>query len=309
MIHLYKAYGLNIASTLLFPEMIEYRAGIPDLYIRFGKVPKTLNTSKLCTNECQIAAKQILFRFENLANYLVSNGTEILIEPHPLANEADIRFYALGLCMSLILHQREFLVLHASAIQVPGGCIAFMAPSGYGKSTLAAAFYQRGFPVLTDDICAVRLRPKKSPEVESAIPQLKLSEASAKKLNICYEHLPPLPNKEKYAFGTQENFIKKAQPLLHIYQLGRGNREDISLQPLSGISKFCALKNHTSHQWILGAMNLQAQHFSLCTTLQKQVPLSQLIRPTSGFQLEELVDFLLAKFKNFRQTHNQGRNG
>ena len=43
------------------------------------------------------------------------------------------------------------LVIHASAVQVDGGAVAFMGPTGRGKSTLAAAFANAGHPFLTDD--------------------------------------------------------------------------------------------------------------------------------------------------------------
>jgi hypothetical protein len=42
--------------------------------------------------------------------------------------------------------------LHASAIDSPLGVVAFAAPSGTGKSTLAAELNRRGWPQFTDDV-------------------------------------------------------------------------------------------------------------------------------------------------------------
>lgn len=42
-------------------------------------------------------------------------------------------------------------MLHASAVLVSGGAIAFLGETGQGKSTLASSFSKRGFPFLTDD--------------------------------------------------------------------------------------------------------------------------------------------------------------
>jgi hypothetical protein len=49
-----------------------------------------------------------------------------------------------------------YLVLHASALQVENRTIAILGNSGKGKSTLAAWFGSRGYPLLTDDCLVLR---------------------------------------------------------------------------------------------------------------------------------------------------------
>jgi hypothetical protein len=46
-------------------------------------------------------------------------------------------------------------VLHASAVRVQDACVAFVAPAGTGKSTLAANLVAHGHRFLTDDVLAV----------------------------------------------------------------------------------------------------------------------------------------------------------
>jgi hypothetical protein len=46
-------------------------------------------------------------------------------------------------------------VLHASAVLVDGGAVAFTARTGVGKSTIATALSRRGFPLWGDDAVAV----------------------------------------------------------------------------------------------------------------------------------------------------------
>ena len=43
------------------------------------------------------------------------------------------------------------LVIHASGVAIGGGAVAFVAATGRGKSTLAAAFARAGMPFLSDD--------------------------------------------------------------------------------------------------------------------------------------------------------------
>ena len=49
-----------------------------------------------------------------------------------------------------------FVVFHASAVQVGDQVVAVLGRSGQGKSTLAASFAARGYPLLTDDCLVVR---------------------------------------------------------------------------------------------------------------------------------------------------------
>ena len=51
----------------------------------------------------------------------------------------------------LLLAERGDLALHASAVAVPGGAVAFLGVSGSGKSTTAWALGEAGFPVLAED--------------------------------------------------------------------------------------------------------------------------------------------------------------
>jgi hypothetical protein len=67
----------------------------------------------------------------------------------------DTATYLLGPVLGLVLHLRGIPCLHASSVAIGDRAIALLGGAGAGKSTTAAAFAQRGFPVLTDDIVAL----------------------------------------------------------------------------------------------------------------------------------------------------------
>lgn len=48
-----------------------------------------------------------------------------------------------------------FELLHASAVEVDAGVVAFVAPSGRGKSSLAAELCRRGYRLFCDDVLAI----------------------------------------------------------------------------------------------------------------------------------------------------------
>ena len=49
-------------------------------------------------------------------------------------------------------------LMHASAVESPGGAVALIAAQGAGKSTLAAQLASEGWPLVTDDILAFERR-------------------------------------------------------------------------------------------------------------------------------------------------------
>ena len=62
-----------------------------------------------------------------------------------------------GRVVPLALQALGFEVLHASAVCLPAGLVAFCAFSEMGKSTTAAAFGARGHPIWADDAVALEI--------------------------------------------------------------------------------------------------------------------------------------------------------
>jgi hypothetical protein len=80
---------------------------------------------------------------------------EILVEPGQAATREQIFDQLRRNVVPLILQSRGFQVLHASAVMLCGGVVAFSGRSLSGKSTLAFALSRRGYDVWTDDALLV----------------------------------------------------------------------------------------------------------------------------------------------------------
>ena len=90
-------------------------------------------------------------------------------------------------------------MLHASAVHVNGKAVLFCGPSGAGKSTLAAALAQRGYPLVTDDLCAITLAPGAPPMVHPDGRQLKLWAQAIERLDLAERRGAPVRNRlEKF---------------------------------------------------------------------------------------------------------------
>ena len=142
----YRVSGLSVASEIALPGLI---AGGPErtaqVTIRRGPVPESLRAASASGPTWQIAGKQFLLRIPDIARFLLTDGSEIVVAPETEAGAADIPIFILGTAFGILLHQREHIVLHASAVRVGDKAVLFCGSSGAGKSTLAAALAQRGY--------------------------------------------------------------------------------------------------------------------------------------------------------------------
>jgi hypothetical protein len=145
-VQFYRVSGLSVASEIVLPGLIAGAQGpAPEVTIRRGPVPDSLPGARASGPTWQIAGKQFLMRIPDIARFLLNDGREIVVAPESEASAADIPIFILGTVFGILLHQREQIVLHASAVRVNGKAVLFAGSSGAGKSTLAAALAQRGY--------------------------------------------------------------------------------------------------------------------------------------------------------------------
>jgi hypothetical protein len=185
-VHFYYTSGLSVGSEIVLPGLHAAAAdvGAPDVRIRRRPVPAAFENASALGPTWQIAGKQFLLRIPNVARFLLTDGQEIAFEAEPGADADDIPIFILGTAFGILLHQREQIVLHGSAVRVNGKAILFCGPSGAGKSTLAAALSQRGYPLITDDFCAITATEAGTPMVHPDGRQLKLWAQAIEKLDL-----------------------------------------------------------------------------------------------------------------------------
>src|SRR3954464_14861332 len=140
----YRLFGLNLRSEIglagLAPAV---EAGVADVEIGFGRVP-----SGDYPPGYSATAGGTLLAVAKVGRYFIREGREIVIEPAEGASERNLRLFLLGSAFGALLHRRGPLPLHANAIDLGRRAVAFSGHSGAGKSTIAAWFHDRGYPVL-----------------------------------------------------------------------------------------------------------------------------------------------------------------
>jgi len=284
----YTAHGLEIHSELELPELVPVQPRQPDVVISYGEAPVALSNPQDRGVLYQAQPCRFLLRLEGIANYLVTNGTTITIEPAPASDITELRVFLLGSAFGALLHQRRLVPLHGSAVATPWGAIVFVGDSGMGKSTLAAAFYQQGYRLLSDDVCVVRIESG-VPVVYPAYPGLYLWTDMLKQLDADASPRRKRPGLEKYWVPATQRFATNGVPLRAVFELTMTNTEELSLSPYAHGDKLAVLVNHTYRIRFLNGFGLRGEHFLQASLIAHQVPILQVRRPQEPVCLEALV--------------------
>ena len=295
MIYTYKAYQLNIHADFPIPEFLpaEDSGAAPDVFIHYGGVPPALENVTAKGVVYQATANQFLLRLNDVARYLVQNGSEIIVEPAANSLESDVRVFLLGSGIGALLHQRGLLVIHAGAVHTDQGALLFTGHSGIGKSTLLGELMRRGYKMMVDDVCAVTLDPAGQPVVLPGYPRTRLWRDAARKLEqdiLAMERTRP--SMEKYERQAPEQFWDQPDPLHRIYLLTTSNLPELKLEPLPRIQTFNIVLHNTYRQQFLDGLEMRSPHFGLAAAVAKSAGVTRVTRPMHTFQLTELADLI-----------------
>jgi hypothetical protein len=283
----YLAYGLSICAAMPLPELVaEDTDGEPeeDVNIRFGRVddPPSGISEKDWGYFSSAPREDHLF-WKGVGSFLVRDGRDIIVDPSPGLDERMLRLFILGPVLAVLLHQRNYLLLHASAVAVAGKAVLFLGSAGWGKSTMAATLHNRGHGLVADDVAALRIE-EGWPIVFPGFPQLKLWPKTLASLGDDPEKLPRCnPRFEKRARPAVHKFSPAPLHLKRIYVLHKGDVPEIlPLQPQEALGE---LVRHTHGTMGVGS----PPHFLECVSIVNKVPVRSLRRQKSLSQLPHLA--------------------
>jgi hypothetical protein len=215
----YHAYGLDIHSEIALPELILKKSPKPDMIIRLGAINPFIGNA-LNEGVYFRETKKAKYRFwDDIGIFKISNGNEIVVDPANRVDELILRKFLLGTVFANLLHQRGFMVLHASAVKINNSAVAFLGEKNSGKSTTAFEFYKNGYSVIADDYIPIQFE-NKIPSVYPGFPQLKLSEKSLSNSNF-KNNLNYSSKFEKFYFSAKKYFEQSKLPLKNVYVLER----------------------------------------------------------------------------------------
>lgn len=281
----YQAFGLSLQSALPLPELREGTDGPrpADVIVSIGAAPRPSGTAM---QEPTFCAGPDIFWMEvaGVARLLVRDGREIRVDAHPRASAGDVRAYLLGSAIGALLHQRGWLPLHASAVEIDGRAVAFIAPSGGGKSTMAMHLHHLGHRVICDDICAIDTGGG-TPRLWPGLRNLKLWRTSLEAIDRAPDGLEPVvASLDKYRVPIIGLADYRAYDLAAVVMLAWG--ETPRLVPLSGAAAVGALVANTFRGHLVAPMGRGAAHWRQCLAIFQAAGVRLLTRPRS---LDELA--------------------
>ena len=293
----YKAFGLIIQSEIELPEL-PTALGETDVTVSLGVVPTTLTNPTFIGVRFESSPNEFLLRIEHIASYYVVNGNHITVAINPNTDDEEVRLFLLGSAFGALIHQRGHLPFHGSSININNSAVIFSGHSGAGKSTLAAAFYKKGYPILSDDVSVITMSEENTPVVQPGYPQMKLWSDSIKRLGEDPSSFKKIRKRvEKHNVPVVQYYQKEPIPLHNIFIIVSSNLGELKVEHIKGLEKFNLLRNHTYRFNFIVGQQMQTNHFNFITTLSKQVNVFRLTRPTGKFVFDEMINLILENTK------------
>ena len=223
-------------------------------------------------------------------------GTEVWAAwREPLTLE-DTTTYLLGPVMGFVMLLRGVVCLHASAVAIGDEAIALLGPAGSGKSTTAAAFAERGYSILAEDVVTLDDRGDHF-LVRPGYPCIRLWPAAVKALYGSETHLPKLtPNWDKCYLDLSDNFQREPLRLAAIYHLSE-RREETLVHALDRAEGLMSLVANTYATKLMDKQ-MRAREFELLTRVLQNVPVRRVTPHSDITHIPELCTRILTDFKS-----------
>jgi hypothetical protein len=247
------------------------------------------------------------FRYSDGIEFIIDRqGARIWGRRPAKAADEDVAWYLLGPILGFLLRLRGVMCLHASAVAVGRQALALMGPQGAGKSTTAAIFARWGYPVLADDVVAVREQGT-AILAYPASPSLDLWPEAVQFLYGAPDALPRLtpvesiePAYDKRCLNLTTDgyhFQSEPLPLGAIYILSSPRRPGAPrLEPLEGGEGMMALARNTYRADLLDE-KMQVQEFEALGRLAATIPLRQVTPSADLAYFLRLGEIILEDFQ------------
>ena len=312
-------YGLGVISNRAIPGVPPSTIASEDVRICFGSLPAWLDevtgmqveTSYVADykSECGEPALRVFRVLDgNYYRFCYADETEFLVDKtgaevwakwcEPLTLE-DTATYLLGPVMGFVMLLRGVVCLHASAVAIGDEAIALLGPAGSGKSTTAAAFAERGYRILAEDVVTLDDRGDYF-LVRPGYPCIRLWPAAVKALYGSETHLPKLtPNWDKCYLDLSDNFQKEPLRLAGIYHLTE-RRQDAAAPLVEALDRAEALMSLVANTYATKLMDKQmrAREFELLTRVVNHVALRRVTPHADTAYIPELCTRILSDFQS-----------
>jgi hypothetical protein len=302
----YFAYGLHIYSELELPELLPtVTKSNQDVKIEFCQLNRQMDHFQVKRKDSKISPNKYFTIVEEIAFY-VTNGNLIQIDIRNTRKAHIIRSYLYSSVFAALLIQNDYLLLHASVVAQNNQAFAFVARSGRGKSTTASYFLDKGYHLLTDDICAIKINDS-IPHVYSAFPSIKLWEATIEGTE--WNNIP-LNNKReeksekgKYWIDIEsQKFLSGSQiPLSGLFFISFNQETDYTISQLENLEAIEYLIKGSFRYGQIEGLGKQKTHFELISKLAQTTPIYRTGRRESNSDIKSFCQFVEKQVEAYKK--------
>jgi hypothetical protein len=263
----------------------ESGAGGADVRVVCAAVPLRLAEPVVSARYRDVGRGDWLLRLGPDTRLRAVGGHTIMLDAPSTVDPANLARWVLGPASTAILYQRNTLPLHASAVAIDGSVVALLAPSGLGKSTLAAALVANGASLVSDDVVAVRQAHDGSLAVWPGTTALRLLPESCTALErACFEasHSDPDGKRIMVPLGAP---AACERPLAALFLLELG--EAVAATAISGPALLMRLRRLLSRPGLARPLGAEQTCFAMLGRIVAQVPAWSLSRPADRWSLPE----------------------
>lgn len=302
----YQVFGGVLRSELEFPELDSAVRGEPDWTLTMTATPAPSMEPRTPLGEDRVDQGVMVRAYATPSGFrlvyddtgvfdVTAGGREIRWHRPETADLEAGRLDVLGRVLAMALHASGWLSLHGSGVALGEGAVAFLAPKGNGKSTLAFALMRAGGALMTDDTVVIGTgRPA---VMRPGVQSVRLFRDSADWLSA------PAPiagtSDIKATFGQLSSDARRLTraPLAALYLLesvpAGAIAEPVERERLEGPGAVFALLAQTKIGALLGGSEATTV-FGSVVTLAEASPIYRLRVTRDYGQLQTVVDRIMA---------------
>lgn len=311
----YRAFGLTLGSSVQLAYPNSTSAADPEIFFTISEdqpvtfdlatVPP-LYISRIKTRDSYPVYRYLrvpgwdVVSFTETGDFYISSQNIVFHSREMLPWNNLQESYLFSIVLPLWLELNTLVTLHASAVIVADRAVVFLAHKGGGKSTLAAAFLKRGFPLLTDDVLPVRLKDRQF-EALPGYASLRMWPEEARVFwgrEDMFERVHPDASKRRIPIGYNNVglFFDRPARLGRFYIIDRRPLHEsnisVMINSLSLQQSFVNLLRFSYAPLLTQAAGLAGDKFNLLAALTNQVSVCSLTYASGISSLDRLIDLI-----------------
>lgn len=298
----YKVYGLIVESQVVLPELIvaDYRETENiDVKVTYGTMPEAIRQYIDEGQTYGFEKADMWFSVGKVAHYHITKGDSIVVEPCENADKGQVKAFLLGTAFGLLLIQRDNLAIHGGTILINDKAVVFTGDTGAGKSTMTAAFREKGYGFLADDVSVVGQADGGINIIYPGYPQQKLCRDAVENMGLSPKDYVMIDDdRDKYIIPARDSFIHMPIPIGAIVELSIGEGERLEISEVLGSEKIIILMKNIYRIEATRFAGLSKEYFSKCLGVVKNVPIYRIKRPKGRNTIQEQIMLVLSTLDN-----------